>query len=434
MQESQLYGRLLLQKQVSMELMSELKDRIIWQQAIDGDYCQRCQIRIKRQWQLPNGTYYCGACLQLGRITSQDKLITLPEPNDFTEMGPWQWTGQLTKLQQLVADEIISHNNNHLVWAVTGAGKTEILFPVIAAALANEARICIAAPRIDVILELAPRFRKAFPEVDLVVLYGQSTETYRYTQLVLCTTHQLLKFRSAFDVLIIDEIDAFPFANNPVLKQAPRLACKPTGRQIWLTATPTITQLLKAPHKSYLPKRFHGYPLPVIKVTVDTHWRRTIKQNKLSLALRKYLQEHQHDHQQCLIFVPTIDDINPVVAAIKVINPMIKVDGVSAQNENRIALVKAMRNCELQYLITTTILERGVTFPDIDVIILGADHLNYTSRSLIQIAGRVGRKASRPTGMVLALVEKVNWQVLQAQWTIRWLNQQAKQRGRNDDL
>lgn len=95
--------------------------------------------------------------------------------------------------------------------------------------------------------------------------------------------------------------------------------------------------------------------------------------------------------------------------------------------------VQLMRNREIQYLVTTTILERGVTLPDIDVIILGADHHNFNSRSLIQIAGRVGRKTSRPTGMVLAIMSTPSLQVLVAQMTIKWLNYQAT-KGDKDDL
>ncbi len=56
-----------------------------------------------------------------------------------------------------------------------------------------------------------------------------------------------------------------------------------------------------------------------------------------------------------------------------------------------------MRNEELDFLITTTILERGVTFPGIDVIVLKADDEIFSAAALVQIAGRVGRNSDRPT-------------------------------------
>lgn len=37
---------------------------------------------------------------------------------------------------------------------------------------------------------------------------------------MIATTHQLLKFYQAFDLLIVDEVDAFPYVDNPVLYHA----------------------------------------------------------------------------------------------------------------------------------------------------------------------------------------------------------------------
>lgn len=59
-----------------------------------------------------------------------------------------------------------------------------------------------------------------------------------------------------------------------------------------------------------------------------------------------------------------------------------------------------MRNGELDFLVTTTILERGVTFENIDVIIWRADHQVYTEAALVQISGRAGRSKKYPTGNV----------------------------------
>lgn len=61
----------------------------------------------------------------------------------------------------------------------------------------------------------------------------------------------------------------------------------------------------------------------------------------------------------------------------------------------------AMRNEKIQFLICTTILERGVTFPDIDVLVLGAEDKSFTEAALIQIAGRAGRHKDYPAGEVL---------------------------------
>ena len=48
------------------------------------------------------------------------------------------------------------------MWAVTGAGKTEMLFAVLHQTL-QEGRIALASPRVDVCLELFPRIQAVFP-------------------------------------------------------------------------------------------------------------------------------------------------------------------------------------------------------------------------------------------------------------------------------
>lgn len=58
----------------------------------------------------------------------------------------------------------------------------------------------------------------------------------------------------------------------------------------------------------------------------------------------------------------------------------------------RPALIESLRRGILHYLITTSILERGVTIPNLQVIIYGADHPIYDERVIEQISGRVGRK------------------------------------------
>lgn len=71
----------------------------------------------------------------------------------------------------------LAQKREHLVWAVTGAGKTEMLFPVIHRALQAKQRVAIVSPRIDVILELAPRLQAAFQQTPLVVFVWRTAAT-----------------------------------------------------------------------------------------------------------------------------------------------------------------------------------------------------------------------------------------------------------------
>ncbi|MCG0731296.1 putative ATP-dependent DNA helicase/translocase (putative) [Lactiplantibacillus plantarum] len=192
--------------------------------------CQRCGSHLDRlRAQLPNQQYYCYQCLNLGRVSTLVKLYHMPEPNAFATVPVCTWQGTLTPQQADCAQSIKANFMAHkrqLLWAVTGAGKTEMLFPGIAWALAHQWRVAIASPRVDVCLELAPRLQAAFAGVQIAVLHGRNPAPYQYTQLTICTTHQLLRFRQAFDVLIIDEVDAFPFAANPRLAFAVNQAAK----------------------------------------------------------------------------------------------------------------------------------------------------------------------------------------------------------------
>ena len=64
-------------------------------------------------------------------------------------------------------------------------------------------------------------------------------DSYFRSPLVVMTSHQLLRFKEAFDLLIIDEVDAFPFRDNDMLYFALENAKKINGNLLYLTATST---------------------------------------------------------------------------------------------------------------------------------------------------------------------------------------------------
>ena len=83
------------------------------------------------------------------------------------------------------------------------------------------------------------RMQKDFT-CSISLLHAES-EPYDGSPLVIATTHQLLKFYQNFDLVIVDEVDAFPFVGNVMLNHAVEQAKKETGRYIYLTATSTIS-------------------------------------------------------------------------------------------------------------------------------------------------------------------------------------------------
>jgi competence protein ComFA len=106
-----------------------------------------------------------------------------------------------------------------------------------------------------------------------------------------------------------------------------------------------------------------------------------------------------------------------------------KIAAVHAEDPERKEKVQQMRNKELVLLLTTTILERGVTFPNIDVAVIGAEDPIFTESALVQIAGRAGRSADHPTGNVTFFHYGKTNAMLKAQKQIVSMNREGVERG-----
>jgi competence protein ComFA len=76
-------------------------------------------------------------------------------------------------------------------------------------------------------------------------------------------------------------------------------------------------------------------------------------------------------------------------------------EGTSSKDPDRAEKVLEFRNCAISLLVTTTILERGVTVPRSDVFILDADSSLFDEAALVQMAGRAGRSKDDPDGHVV---------------------------------
>ena len=75
-----------------------------------------------------------------------------------------------------------------------------------------------------------------------------------------------------------------------------------------------------------------------------------------------------------------------------------RIQAVHAAHPDRKEHVQALRDKEIPGLLTTTILERGITIPNVQVAVVGAEQLIFNKGALIQIGGRVGRSVQCPTG------------------------------------
>ncbi len=419
--------RLLIPEQISqlMNLGSKKYPAISVDQKIQT--CNRCQSVVKP---MKGKLIYCRNCINFGRLSSEDEIIiTSSQINFGKQEHPMSWQGNLTSLQQKVSDELIESvekMDDHLIWAVTGAGKTEMIFPMIEKAIISGKRIAIVSPRIDVCIELFPRIQTAFQATSIGLFHGRSDNKYFASQLVIATVHQMIKFENAFDVIVVDEVDSFPLAGDEMLSKAIFKAKKSKGSIIYLSATPP-TELLKqvkdgTMKMSKLYRRFHNHPLPEPKCHLLFKKSDFLGINpRLKLHLKKLIKAKT----RFMLFFPQIPELLKFEKEIQRQLPDLKVISVSAKDPERIEKVQLFREQQVHAILTTTILERGVTFHKIAVIVVNADAVEFSKTALIQIAGRAGRAKDSPDDEVHFYYQYFTEQVRQACADIKSINRQA---------
>lgn len=334
-----------------------------------------------------NNIPYCRKCVLLTRGA---KAIIKEYKNKETIRA--KITYALTKTQSKASDEILEYVKNNqsvIVNAVCGAGKTELVYQSIEYFLNTGKRVAFAIPRKDVVIEIYLRLKNDYPNISICCVYGGHTNILE-AQLVVLTTHQLYRYKSYFDLLILDEADAFPYYNNSYLSIF--LNDSVVGPIIYLSATIKDTYKQICNNIVYVNRRFHNKDLPVPEV---------IKYNFINKikVLKNIINKLKR--KQILIFVPTI-------SIGKKLTNKTKLPFVYSSSNLKQKLIDDFKNKNIQTLITTSILERGVTFFDVQVIVYEANHKLFDESSLIQISGRVGRKKDAPYGKVYFLSNKIS--------------------------
>ncbi len=339
----------------------------------------------------------------MGRVSSCTELISWNgEPPTYATDHSLAWQGTLTPRQQQASDELTNSTAKgtpHLIYAVCGSGKTEILFQPIHKLLLEGKRVCLAAPRVDVILELEPRLRAAFPQTAIEALYGGAESTTAAPQLILATTHQLYRFRHAFDAIFVDEADAFPYTADETLQRAVRKAAKPSAPIHFVTATPSdklLADIKRSGQVSTINRRYHGHPLPVPRYSTLWNYTKHIQKGILPKKLITWTTQCLTQQKPFLIFFHTIALMEAAEPLFQQLDT--RIHAVHAAHPDRKEHVQALRDHKIPGLLTTTILERGITIPNVQVAVVGAEQLIFNKGALIQIGGRVGRSVHYPTG------------------------------------
>lgn len=398
-------------------------------QAMELVICHTCE----------QGCAYCTVCLGMGRSKCCTPYLLVPakavRPVSTTytchqkrrDVALLDWPGRYSKEQAVAAEQarrfvasLRPGRSEFLIWAVCGAGKTELLFPAVAESLSAGGRVLIATPRKDVVLELAPRIQRVFPHARVIAVHGSSPEKWEESDITIATTHQVMRFHSRFPLVVLDEADAFPYHNDPVLYRALSRAVQAGGKTLYLSATPprylqkkliprgrgvswSFSLPLASSSHVLLPGRYHGNALPVPQILTVQGLHKRLMANRPITSLIDIVKSSLAADRQVFLFVPRVEDVERVLAYTQKFLPEHApcMAGVHAADPLREDKVRAFREKRYTVMVTTTILERGVTIPRSDVVVVGAEAPVFDEASLVQIAGRVGRSADSPDGTVL---------------------------------
>lgn len=375
--------------------------------------CPLCGNKDEKYFGYKNGEVYCRKCISFrGEEALNNFFPSNLENEDFLNIDY-----KLSDEQLKISDEIVKNFKNGintLVYAVCGAGKTELTFEVIRHCFKENFKVAFAIPRKDVVIELAERFKLSFPRKKIVSLYGGNTETLE-GDLIVLTTHQLYRYSNYFDLLILDEIDAFPYKDNEVLYAFFKRSIK--GQYVLMSATPSkkvLDEFSKDKHAILkLFVRFHRFPLPIPKIYTGFFL-------YCFYLLGKFLNKFIKEEKPVLVFSPTIKETESLYKFLKIL--IKNGDYVHSKRKKRQEIIQSFRKRKLNYLVTTSVLERGVTLKNLQVIIFHADSYIYNESALIQISGRVGRKKDFPKGEVIYISKRKTKDMVKSIQTIKEFN------------
>lgn len=353
--------------------------------------CKRCGNEDPKYFYKDQDTWYCRKCIAFGRMDVDCEPVKRKYQRKKHHVQ-YQLKYPLTKAQEAAVTQIREFQeagHDVLVYAACGAGKTELVMDSMMRYLNKGYKVGFAISRRQVVLEIAQRMKEAFPTLHVIPVCEGYCEVID-ADIIVCTMHQLYRYYQTFDLLIMDEIDAFPYRGNAMLKTIAMNAC--VGRKLYLTATPD-EETLQAVEKGELKlvelfQRPHGYPLIVPDIIHTLPWIQV-------MCVLYLLWKQRQAKKQILLFVPTIAQAKHYHRWMRL---FFRCAVFTSKTVDKEKIIDDFHAQKYDFLISTTILERGITIKGINIIILHADHPVFNEASLIQMIGRVGRNIDIPTG------------------------------------
>lgn len=377
--------------------------------------CLRCLNENPSRFFQARGRWYCADCMDFGLLEA-GKLPVSPglkkavhhvTPHLEFEMTPFQ------KSVSAKALSILQSGRDVLIYAAAGAGKTEISLESIAWYLSQGKKVCFAISRRQVVIEIAKRLRENFPDLSVIEVCQGYTEITD-ADLIVCTTHQLYRYPFCFDLLILDELDAFPYAGSRVLEAIAAQSC--TGQRMLLSATPDEVSLQQIEQGKMemvsLFARPHGKPLSIPAIHICSKPMMVVR---ILFDLRRFVE----NGRQVLLFVPRIVDTRWMKW---IVGAFFSCGVITSKSVDKDAVMDAFHQKKTEVLLCTTLLERGITVPSVQVVVYRADHPVFTRASLIQIFGRAGRSFRDPYGKCIAYCQSPSRNLLECVRQLEMMN------------
>ena len=146
--------------------------------------CPNCSNSNPKYIGYRKGVPYCRLCLPfcgkragINSKTNRNNTLDLKYP--------------LSEKQAKISAEVLKSlqdKKNVLIHAVTGAGKTELIYASVEYYLKQNLKVGFATPRKDVVIDLIPRFKESFPNSIVIAVYGEHTAELN-GDIILLTTH-----------------------------------------------------------------------------------------------------------------------------------------------------------------------------------------------------------------------------------------------------
>lgn len=376
--------------------------------------CPICKNRDPAYFYTGSKGVYCRKCIRFKRILIEEDY----KGEDYMiadDSYKYEYLFPLTPYQKEASLKCkeASFNSDVLLNCVCGAGKTEIVVETIAEYLRYKKKVCYAIARKEVVIELEKRFKDLFNKAKIVAVYGGHNKEL-YGDIVICTTHQLYRYPNTFDLLILDEVDAFPFKGDEVLHAIAKTSC--IGHIIYSTAT----------IDEYLKKLLQENKVKEISLFARPHQKPLIVP-RLIFGFRLYLFVYlllilKHSTRQVIVFVSSKKMAKLLYLIFrKIISSTYVYSDLEQRREN----INTFKNKEVKIIFATTVLERGITIKGVSVVILNLHEGVFDKASLIQMLGRVGRDFNDPYGEAYILTNKLSKDIKESIQTIKKANENA---------